>query len=452
MRKVIRLVLLGGIILVNLACNSDLEFEGPNLCDTNWTSNYSIAQLKDNYHGETLRIQEDWIMEAYVISSDLKGNFYGSLHVQDHPNNPTEGLEILIDIRESHLFLPAGRKIYLRTKGLYLGKSKGNYQLGGTYSLFGEDLVGRIPGKLLKYHVLLDCSEGTEVLPKTVSLETIALEKASTLVILDSIQFVEDQEGMPFADEGKQTVRQLEDCLGNKIDLVTSGFSDFTSAILPEGNGKISAVLVSEKNEFSLVVRNLDDIQMNNDRCDKGPDPITSDQILISEIADPDNNNMARFIELYNAGDIVLDLKGWRLERYTNANLELGTVVDLTGIEMAPRQTIVIASDAGVFQEIFGCMPTLEGGTNSPADSNGDDNLLLRDPFGKVIDMFGRIGEDGSNTDHEFEDGRALRRQAIERASSTYNPEQWILYNDTGQAGTINQPQMAPGDFTPGVH
>ncbi|MBT8210940.1 MAG: lamin tail domain-containing protein, partial [Eudoraea sp.] len=257
--------------------------------------------------------------------------------------------------------------------------------------------------------MLLDCTEDAIVQPKEVSLETITQEKASTLVILDSIQFLDSQAGMPLADEAQETKRQLEDCIGNKIDVVTSGFSDFASAILPAGSGNITGVLISEKEQFTLVVRNLNDIQMNNERCDKGPDPITSDQILISEIADPDNNNKARFIELYNAGEVVLNLKGWTLERYTNGNFELGSVIDLTGIEMAANQAIAIASDSVVFKEIYGFAPIMEGGVNSAADSNGDDNLLLRDPFGMVIDLFGRIGEDGSSTDHEFEDGRALR-------------------------------------------
>ena len=451
-RKALRFFLVGTLTFVNVTCDLDPEFESPDLCDTSWAPNYSFAQLKALYRGESLRIQEDWILEGYIISSDQKGNFYGSIHVQDHSNNPAEGLEILVDMRDTHLFFPAGRKIYLSTKGLYLGKSKGNFQLGATYSLFGEDLVGRIPGNQIRDHMILDCDEDTKVKPKPVSLETITQQKASTLVIIDSIQFLESQSGMPFADEAQETKRQLEDCLGNKIDLVTSGFSDFNSVLLPDGNGKISGVLISEKEQFTLVVRNPGDIQMNNARCDKGPDPISSNQILISEIADPDNNNKARFIELYNAGELVLNLKGWTLERYTNGNLELGSVIDLTGVEMAPEQAITIASDGEVFNEIYGFFPTLEGGVNSAADSNGDDNLLLRDPFGNVIDLFGRIGEDGSGTDHEFEDGRALRNQSVDKASSIFDPVQWTLYNDTGQAGTINQPQMAPQDFTPGEH
>lgn len=101
---------------------------------------------------------------------------------------------------------------------------------------------------------------------------------------------------------------------------------------------------------------------------------------------------------------------------------------------------------------MYGYKPDVALGSNSPADSNGDDNLQLIDPFGAVIDTFGVIGEDGSGTNHEFEDGRAVRRPEIVRANTNYNPTEWMVFNDTGTEETINQPQMAPpNDFTPGV-
>jgi hypothetical protein len=111
---------------------------------------------------------------------------------------------------------------------------------------------------------------------------------------------------------------------------------------------------------------------------------------------------------------------------------------------------LVLAANAESFELIYGVAPDLEAGINSPADSNGDDNLVLVDPFGKVIDVFGVVGEDGSGTNHEFEDGRALRNAFVERGNAVYSFSEWTLYNDTGGAGTINQPQTAPQDYSPG--
>ena len=73
------------------------------------------------------------------------------------------------------------------------------------------------------------------------------------------------------------------------------------------------------------------------------------------------------------------------------------------------------------------------------------------DPFGKVIDVFGIIGEDVSGTNHEFEDGRALRKTEIIQGNPVYTFEEWTIYNDSGEAGTINQPQKAPENFSPGI-
>lgn len=438
--------------LMLMACVGDDNFGHPSDCEQSLTPNISMAQLKALYKGEIRKIEEDLIIEAYVISSDEHGNFYGSLHLQDLPHNPNEGLEVLLDLQDTYLFYPHGKKVFINARGLYLGESKGHIQLGSTYQLFGQPIVGRIPGSQVKNHLVPACGEQTALQPKSITLEQIAEHKASTWVVLDSLQFVEDQLELSFGEREEESTRMLEDCNGNTIMLETSGYSDFYDAPLPGGRGKISGVIVPEKAGFRLITRGPEDLKMAGERCAKPPPPMSSDKVFISEIADPDNNNKARFIELYNAGDNSLLLNGWIMERYTNANVESGSAIDLSGLEIKPGEAITLAADAVIFEAVYGTAPTVEGGLNSAADSNGDDNLLLRDPFGEVIDIFGRIGEDGSNTDHEFEDGRALRLITVLGGNPNFNPLEWKIYNDTGSAGTVNQPQMAPQDFTPGKH
>ena len=100
---------------------------------------------------------------------------------------------------------------------------------------------------------------------------------------------------------------------------------------------------------------------------------------------------------------------------------------------------------------VYGFQPDHYVSTNSPADSNGDDNLQLVDPFGNVIDSFGFVGEDGTGTNHEFEDGKAVRNENVTAANPIFSFSEWILFNDSGEAGTIDQPQNAPEDFNPGI-
>jgi len=63
-------------------------------------------------------------------------------------------------------------------------------------------------------------------------------------------------------------------------------------------------------------------------------------QVFITEIADPNNNANARFIELYNAGTTDVDFtegNGWQIDKYLNGNSGVNLSLDLTGtIQLVP--------------------------------------------------------------------------------------------------------------------
>ena len=132
----------------------------------------------------------------------------------------------------------------------------------------------------------------------------------------------------------------------------------------------------------------------------------------LSMLADPTDNSSARFVKISNSSGADLDLTGWYLLRWTNGNAEpssssqfdlgvYGTLYD-TGC-------IYVANSASGFEDAYGFAPDLVAGTGGSADSNGDDQIALYNAEGVIVDFFGVIGEDGTNTCHEFEDGYALR-------------------------------------------
>ena len=127
-------------------------------------------------------------------------------------------------------------------------------------------------------------------------------------------------------------------------------------------------------------------------------------------------------------------------------------MIDLSGMYVPPKSPLVIAAHAEGFMALYGFQPHLVAGSNSAANSNGDDTIALVNPSGQVVDLFGQIGIDGSGTAHEFEDGRALRVPGVLRGSQSFKPSEWIIHNDTGSSGTIKQPLSAPQDFNPGTH
>ena len=433
------------------SCVADSSFDVPKIvCGEDLASNIGFEELKDMYVDQVIQIQEDLVLEGFINSSDLAGNFFGTMHLQDDPQSPEHGLQIEMDVRDYHLLYPLGSKVYIKLKGLYLGKGNGSYKLGAVFSSFGNLSVGRLPVAAVQQHIINSCDAPIELQATLKGVEDLVDIPLNTLVELAGMEFEALELGKTYAEYHEETTRTLKDCEGLNMTLLNSGYSDFQSELLPEGNGNIKGILLKSKNELELVIRNLGDVNFSNERCKIVPTEFTSENIFISEIADPNNNTGARFVELYNSSDQPLDLNGWTLIRYTNANTEASSSLDLSGYQIGASQTMVISPNKEEFELVFGFPPDIGVSTNSPADSNGDDNLVLVDPFGEVIDVFGIPGEDGSGTNHEFEDGRALRIEGVTKGNSTFTFQEWLIYNDTGNSGTINLPQNAPEDFNPG--
>lgn len=442
-----------GCFLLPSSCVKDRNFDTPNKgCNDGLEANITIGDLKNRYMGQVFQIQEDLVLEAIVISSDKEGNFFSVLHCQDEYESPGHGIQIEIELQNSHLFYPIGSKILIKLKGLYFGKSKGIYKIGGVFTSFGNVSVGRLPALSLKQHLFLSCEEAKELKPKLVTILEINDALLNTLITIEDVEFSEEVLGINFAEKEEETVRSLEDCGDNELFIRNSGYSNFQDQIIPSLRGSITAVLSRDTKNYQLVISSLEDINFTKERCEDNIDEFTSTSIFISELADPDNNSSGRYVELYNSGETALPLKGWVLQRYTNSNTEVSSEIDLSGLVIDSNGTLVLASNAEDFNSVYGFLPDLEAGSNSPTDSNGDDNLVLVDPFGTVIDIFGVVGEDGSSTNHEFEDGRALRKANILNGNPIYTFSEWVITNDTGGSGTINNPQVAPEDYSPGNH
>ncbi len=436
-----------------LGCAPDKNFNTPdNLCNSDIVATISLEDLKNIYVDGVIEIQEDLVLEVIVISSDKEGNFFSVLHCQDKTINPTGGIQLEVDLQNLHLQYPVGAKVFIKLKGLYLGKSKETYKIGGLFTSFGNLSVGRLPAISLKEHVFLSCEEQQKLKPTVVEISQLSDQHINTLVTFNNVEFLEEELELPFADEKEETERTLQNCDEDILKLVSSGYSNFYDSILPDLNGTITGVLSKSSKEYQLTIRSLDDLNFNKERCVEEITEFTSDAIFISELADPNNTSLGRYVELYNASDSKLSLNKWALQRYTNGNIEVSSEIDLSDLEIEPQSTIVITPTVDDFNSIYGFLPDLEVGNNSPADSNGDDNLVLVDPFGKIIDVFGVVGEDGSGTNHEFEDGRAVRKSEVQNGNPVYDFSEWIITNDSGESGTINNPGIAPESYTPGAH
>ncbi|WP_299223357.1 T9SS type A sorting domain-containing protein [uncultured Aquimarina sp.] len=178
-------------------------------------------------------------------------------------------------------------------------------------------------------------------------------------------------------------------------------------------------------------------------------------QIIITELADPNDNASARYVEIYNVSSTDVDLTDWELRRWTNGNADPQT----SGIDLTPIGTLaaggfaVIAANGTEFEAVYGFAPTINAGTGGAADSNGDDQIAVFDASDTTIDIFGVPGEDGSGTCHEFEDGRAERVGSVTASASVFDEAEWNVWADSAVTGCTSHTlgaQDAAGIFDPG--
>jgi hypothetical protein len=174
--------------------------------------------------------------------------------------------------------------------------------------------------------------------------------------------------------------------------------------------------------------------------CDGTADPQSNTQdggLLITAIADANDNTSCRFVEIHNSSLTAIDLSGYALQRWTNNNSSPSTVnnIDLSSIgTLGPSEYAWIANNAD-FASCYGFAPNIVGGNGGPVDSNGDDQIAIIDGSSNIIDIFGVPGEDGTGTCHEFEDGIALRAELnVDPNAGNWNEAGWIVYSDGSSA------------------
>ena len=171
-------------------------------------------------------------------------------------------------------------------------------------------------------------------------------------------------------------------------------------------------------------------------------------QLIITELADPNNNANARFVELTNIGQDSFDLTGYNLIRWTNGNADpTGNGADLSSYgPVAAGEVLTFAYNSSTFESVYGFAPTAKITTGDVTNSNGDDQIALRNGT-TIYDIFGVPGEDGTGTAHEFEDGRAERKSTVTAPNPTWSASEWNVDNDSGGGDGA---QNAPEGYDPG--
>lgn len=277
------------------SCVEDGDFTVPDVSvvEPNVTANSTILAIKTalqqefNSSGDLVYTffeneENPTIVEGYVVSSDATGNFYKKLMVQDKAENPTGGIEIIINQTSLGETFEVGRKIYIKLDGLSVSYDDGERNADPTNSVAGKyvlgildgDRVDDIPSTSVKNHIFRSGTT-TDIIPTSIKLEDVKGEHISTMIQLSSAQMLKSDLTKTFAGEPNDQFdgfRTIFECDTEKtIKLQTSTFASFKSNLVPQGKGAFTAVLSKDfRSEFLVAIANKpSDLEFTDmDRCD----------------------------------------------------------------------------------------------------------------------------------------------------------------------------------------
>ena len=285
--KVASIVMLASTVVLIACLKKDYDVP-PDLSqyDPKLEVTHNIAALKrmngvynPSNGGDTTLITQEIVISGIVTANDRSGNFYKQIVIQDDSG----AIMLSIDANNLYTDYPIGRKVYVKCKGLWLGYD------GGLPILASEPneqmLLNLIVGNDINKHIV-KANIGNEIKADTVTIQQIkdAQEKYyNKLVYIKEAQFKDTNYN--YAQPNATTNREIQDCNKTTFVVRSSNYSSFATTALPKGKGTIAGIYnvyisASGFKTPQLIIRDTNDVKMNNTRCNGSSSPI---QYLLNE-------------------------------------------------------------------------------------------------------------------------------------------------------------------------
>lgn len=174
--------------------------------------NMTIAQLKALYtkHGVPIEIEDDIVIKGQVISSDMSGNVYRELYIQD----ATGAIDVKIGKSSMYNDYKVGQWIYVKCQGLTLGEygyKSGNNGGNGMLQLGMEDPTGSYETAYIDVQAIIDShvfrgEMGTPVSPEEIAeADVMKDENAGKYVTLKGLTYAKEQFALVYISSSLDT-------------------------------------------------------------------------------------------------------------------------------------------------------------------------------------------------------------------------------------------------------
>ncbi|GEM_PF-6675105 len=227
------------------------------------TATTTIADLKQKYPNAQ-EITEDIILKALVVGDDRSGNIYKKIVVQDQSG----AIELQLDANNIFNSFPVGSWVYIKAKGLSIGKYNELPQLG--LGLDGSQ-AARIPSAVMNNYLVRSYS--TDVIkPLPLTISELGDQHLNMLIELQNVQFAAAELKKTYANAanpGGTQNRIAEDCDNNTITLRMSDYANFAGDSVAKGKGTIVGIYSKFNTTKQFTVRGVEDFAgLTGLRCD----------------------------------------------------------------------------------------------------------------------------------------------------------------------------------------
>ncbi len=254
------------------SCVNDDDYDVPTLECTETTLVKNMEPQAVPAPTVAAQYNGDGIIEAYVTSSDLGGNFFKSISFQTLDGS--FGFSVPVDVTSYFTKFEPGRKVLIKLDGAYTDKNFGSLRIGANFN----GAVGRISAAQYETMLNRSCTVVSEeqLVQKIGIPATLNDARINTLIELQNVQFTEDAIGKTYFQTGNQiggaTNLYLEDENGNTIIFRTSSFASYAGGVVPSGSGTVRGVLTKFNNDYQFVARTGEDIKLDQPRI--GGEPV----------------------------------------------------------------------------------------------------------------------------------------------------------------------------------
>jgi len=236
-------------------CIKEGGFDTPpvNIPKVNFSSNTTISELQAMHTAGSIEsINSDIIIKGTVVGNDKSGIIYKALYLADD----TAGIEIPLDQSNLYSSYEIGQRVYVKCKGLALGESYGNLELG---IRSGSSIV-RIPSVSIPQYLFRDSLPGAAPVPATLLSTNFAnIKNLNRLVKFDNIYFPDSNQ--VFCAHGASfTDHQMGNIAVSSLVLYATPYASYAPDTIPSGTGSVTGILVKYNTVYELMIRDLNDL------------------------------------------------------------------------------------------------------------------------------------------------------------------------------------------------